>query len=904
MTRNILVAALTMCVVFVPVSTGAQSIETPKAFFGFEPGTDGEMARYPKVLQYLQHIAELSDRVSFEEVGKSTMGNPYVLLRISSPENLSRFDRLVEINRRLADPRTLAESEVDGLTREGRPFYLLFATIHSTEVGNGQAVPVIVHRLATGDSPEMREILDNAVLLLVPSQNPDGQVMVIDHWYETKGTGLNRTYPDLYHKYVGHDDNRDWFMFTQVETRLAVDVQNRYKPTIVHDMHQMGSYGARIFVPPFKDPYDRNIHPILIESQARVGLAMADALISSGKTGVVWNEQYDLWTPARQYMLYHGQPRILTEIASANLADPLVSPLGQPFGAQEMRSNFPNPYRGTEWTLGQIVDYGVTAVFGGLTHMAKYRVESLANFYKVHRDWVERDEAPFAFVMPPEQRDPHATYQLLDILETGEVEIQRATAAFRSNGKEYPAGSFVIELAQPYGAFAKTLLEIQHYPDLRYYPGGPPIPPYDVTGHTLGYLLGVDVDQLDEPLRAELEPVTKVAPLPSSMPPRPRWAYLVPPESNAGFLALTRLQKKGVKVFRAATGFESAGRTFAPGTWIVPPGGDATTILGEVAKETGLPVFGAARAPSVEGFRVKAPTRVGLYKVANNMPAGWMMWLFERYELDHQVMSSADFQGELAASYDTIVLPSGTSKERMLNGLSPSENSEKWRWAYGIGEEGWNELRDWVHGGGTLVAIGSSVQTAKELLDLPIEPVLPEAPRRFRRRPEPVDEGPSISRHRAEQMLKDAFQSPAQLAKVLGNNVVDPTSVFFCPGSLLKQLHHTRHPVGFGMPERWPVFFRFDQAYRLRPSFEISAEVVSRYPDEESMVESGWLLGDELLRDQANVVAFRVGNGYVVTLGTQVAFRTQTPATFKLLFNAMYHGPSTKVSARDLARLR
>src|SRR5215210_5096645 len=255
----------------------AQQIPTPQQYFGFKPGTDGELARYPKILEYFQLLAKSTDRITFEEIGKTTMGNSYALLKISAPQNLAKFDRLVEINRRLADPRGLSDAEAQKLAAEGKPFYLLYATIHSTEVSNGQAIIEIVHRLATENTPAIREILDNSVVLMVPSQNPDGQHLVIDHWYKTKGTNYTRTYPDLYHKYVGHDDNRDWFMFTQIETRLAIQIQNHYKPIITHDMHQMGSGGARIFVPPFDDPYDPNIHPILAQGQASYGLAMASA---------------------------------------------------------------------------------------------------------------------------------------------------------------------------------------------------------------------------------------------------------------------------------------------------------------------------------------------------------------------------------------------------------------------------------------------------------------------------------------------------------------------------------------------------------------------------------------------------------------------------------------------------
>ena len=884
-------------------TASAQTIQTPEDFFGFQLGTDGELARYPKVLDYLQHVAASSDRVLYEELGKTTEGNDYVLLKISSPENLARLERLVEINHRLADPRGLDQAEAMELAQEGRPFYFLYATIHSTEVGNGQAVPLIVHRLATEDSREIHEILDNTVLLYVPSQNPDGQVMVIDHWYETKGTGYDRVYPDLYHKYVGHDNNRDWFMFTQIETRLNIEkVQNVYKPTISHDMHQMGPTGARIFVPPFKDPYDPNIHPLIVEGQAQVGLAMAGALIASGKDGVTYDTQYDLWTPARQYMVYHGQPRILTEIASVNIADPYRS--SKPLGPQQTRWNFPRPYTNTEWRLSQIVDYGITAVFGGLTHLAKYRSTWLENFYRVHRDWVERDEPPFAFVIPEDQRDPYMTYCLLEILETGAVEIHRASSDFRADGKDYPAGSWVIPLDQPYGAFAKTMLEVQEYPDLRYYPGGPPIPPYDVTAHTLGYLMGVDVDPIDEPLDAELTRVEKVSPSPSTVPKRPRWAYVIPPETNAGFLALNRLSKEGVSVFRAGSAVDVSGRAIAPGAWLVPPSGKATRVLEQVAEQTGMPVLGADRAFGVDGFRMKRPTRVGLYKVANNMPAGWLMWLFEKYEFDYEIMASTDFDSDLSENYDVILLPAGTSKQRMLAGLSPSRHDESWRWAFGIGEDGWERLRQFVDGGGTLVAVGNAVATARELLDLPIEPVLPAAPRRFRGGTEPPDPRPAVSARNADASFKQAFESPSELAKALASRVVDPTSVFYCPGSLLEQEYNVRHPVAFGMPARWPVFFRHDQAYRLKPSFDIRTDVVSKYPDEEDLVASGWLLGGELLRDQANVIAFELGRGSVVALGSQVEFRTQTTATFKLLFNALVQGPADELTASELARLR
>jgi hypothetical protein len=407
-------------------------------------------------------------------------------------------------------------------------------------------------------------------------------------------------------------------------------------------------------------------------------------------------------------------------------------------------------------------------------------------------------------------------------------------------------------------------------------------------------LMGVTVDSVDKPFDATLERVKAVKPITSPLPAAPKAAYLIGPESYGVFKLVAELQKANVPTFRSGAAFDG----HPAGTFIIPSTAASRPLVEKAAAGLGLVVTGTDRMPTVDGFRLKPGTKVGLWKGAGNMPGGWLLWLLEQYGINHEIVKSQDFAGDLNQKYDVILLPSGTSKSRIVNGLDPKRNeAAEWSWAYGVGEAGWTKLKGFVENGGTLLAIGSSVETARELLDLPIEKALPEAPPRFgpgAARPEET-----VSAGTVDRALRDAFSSPARLMQTLRDRVADPTSLFYCPGSLLQNEFDTANPVAWGMPESWPIFFETDQAYRLRPGFGIETQVVSRYP-RENILQSGWLLGEEYLKDQANVLAFRVGKGYVVTYGSQVDFRTQPRATFRLIFNAMFHGPSTAVPAAQM----
>jgi hypothetical protein len=485
----------------------AQAVPTPQSHFGFEIGAHRKLADWDALAAYYEKVAVASDRVRVDTLGATTMGHPFVMLTITSPTNQSRLEELREIQRALSDPRRVADdAELARLLDEGRTVVLITHGIHATEVGGPQMAARLVHRMATSNDPEVLRILDEVIFLDIPSLNPDGAQWIGDWYNRWVGTEYEAApLPWLYHFYTGHDNNRDWYAFTQVETQLTVTgAHNVWHPQIVHDIHQTGSNGARIFFPPFIDPYEQNIDPALIAGVNQLGSYMAAEVTARGMPGAVIHQRYDGFTPARAYQHYHGGVRILSEAASAAIASPLTITL------DDLRSgrtgdmtipswNFPWPWEGGEWGLPDIVNYMEAGVMALLNNAARNRRYWLENFYRINRRAVDGWERwPAAWVIPPDQANQAGLAYALRILTTGDVEVHRALDAFQAGGRTHPAGTYVIPMQQPYASFAQTMLEVQHYPDLREYPGGPPLRPYDVTAHTLGLLMDVEYSPVEE----------------------------------------------------------------------------------------------------------------------------------------------------------------------------------------------------------------------------------------------------------------------------------------------------------------------------------------------------------------------------------------------------------------------
>ncbi|MGH9900667.1 MAG: M14 family metallopeptidase, partial [Pyrinomonadaceae bacterium] len=375
-------------------SSASEAAPAPEIVLGFRPGDDRKLASWASVVEYFRRLDAASDRVKFEELGKTTLGAPFVMATISAPENLRRLNELKEIQRRLADPRTLGRNpdrKAASLIARGKTIVLITCGIHSTEVGSTLSSTLIAHRLASSDEPEVRAILRDTIVLLVPSLNPDG-VDIVKKWYDrTLGTPYEGTSPpELYHKYVGHDNNRDWYAFTQVETQLTVDkIHNVWHPQIVHDIHQQGATGSRLFLPPYMKPVEPNVPRQIVEGYTGLGLFMAKEMREAGFKGITWDSTYDAWTPARAYSHYHGGVRILSETASARIATPITvrfeslrASSDDGYDPRKASANFPDLWRGGEWHLRDITSYMTTAAFELLQHAAENRERWLRRFYE------------------------------------------------------------------------------------------------------------------------------------------------------------------------------------------------------------------------------------------------------------------------------------------------------------------------------------------------------------------------------------------------------------------------------------------------------------------------------------------------------------------------------------------
>ncbi len=856
---SILLAVAVGCTSLAPKVIAQTKVTSPEEFFGHAIGADRKLARWDKMADYFKLLDQESDRLEVVDLGPSTEGARFLMVMISSPENLARAERLAEISRTLADPRGVPDSEIESMIAEGKVVVVQSLGLHSSEVAGTQSGAQIAWDMVSRDDAETRRILDETVLLLLPNINPDGGNWIAD-WYhqwvgtEYEGAGL----PWLYQTYAGHDNNRDGDYMNLLEARYIGRVLYRdWKPQAYIDHHQMGSYGARMVVPPYSEPIRPYADPLLWRELSWYGAHIAYKLEAAGKKGILNYGQYPGWGHFGWHWItpFHNIAGMLTESASATLATPLfIHPDQLRGGARnfpeyEPQSNIPSLWEGGWWRVRDIVEQQVVAARALQDHAARNRETVLRNMVRKARRQTERGATGDvrAYVIPADQHDRLTAVKLVNTLMLSDIEIQVTEAEFRAGGRVYDKGSYVVSMAQPKMGLVRNLLGRTFYPDNTWTRArdGSPLRPYDSSTHTMSEFMGVRVEPVSENIEAELRVLSESVRVEGSVAEASR--HRLDGRLNASFKAANLLLAKGIAVSRAT---ETSG-SVRPGDFIVD--GGATEDLREVAVTTGVDFHAVGE---VSAARELNP-RIGMYRRyrGGNMDEGWTSLLLEQFSFAFtSLRDEAIKAGDLNDSYDVIILPHDSSaamigEDDQEGGSDRTRRGERGRrrgpvppkYKSGMGLEGVDALRAFVKGGGTLVTIGGATEFGIKEFELSVR-----------------------------------------------NTVTGvPSTEFFCPGSTLRVNIDNSDEIAWGMPKQGLALFW------QSPVFEISSSRDSeRYRRvvtyaKRDILQSGWLLGEEHLSNKAAVVCAAYGEGEVVLIGIRAQHRAQTDGTYKLFFNAL-----------------
>jgi hypothetical protein len=824
-------------------------VPTPKSILGHAPGDDFYLADYGEALEYFRALDAASDRLQLVRAGETSFGREWYFALVSSAENLRNIERHKSISRRLAWARDLTDEEARALAREGRAIVSIDNGLHATEVAHAQHALQLAYDLVREDpGDEIELILDNVILVLWFTLNPDGQDIVVDWYRRNLGTPYEVSpLPRLYQKYVGHDNNRDGYMHNMIESRVVTRITLEYNPQVFYDHHQTAPFPSRIWIPPFAEPVSSNVHPLMWRWVNVFGTRMAAYLDERGMPGAMHRGQgFDDWYPGfiDNVNSFRNTISFLTETALYRYATPHFYTVNDfPERARELRSEslYASPWRGGWWRLGDAVRYMIGASMSVLDTAAHFRDHLLYNRYQAGRDMIRRfrEQPPFAFVLPAGQRDAPTAAILVEKLMINGLEVHEATAPIEINGVEHDAGAIVLLMDQPFAALAKELLEVQDYPDLRDFPGGPPDLPYDVSGWTLPLQMGVRTITATQPLSGTVRDRLRRL----DAPPRPSGSvegegdrYVLSHRPNASLHAVADVLRAGGRV------------AFATGAVAGPDGAETGAIvasdidraaLREIAERHGLDVR-ATDEPIEKTIEAAAP-RLGLYRPwVASISEGWTRWVLEQFGTPPVSVHNADvIAGRLEDRFDVIVIPDVRGRT-ILEGYRPGTIPAEY--AGGIGDAGVESLRRFVRSGGTLIVFNEACRFAIDRLHLPVTDGLEGLKR----------------------------------------------TEFFCGGALLKVVvTDSAHPLTTGLPEEPDVMFEGGPAFETKPGF--SGTVLARYPRKRNPLMSGFLLGPERIQGKAAAVDVAVEDGHVILFGFPPVWRGQSHGSYKFLLNALYY---------------
>ncbi len=838
-------------------------IPSPEEFFGFKMGTDRKLARWEKIVDYFKTLESLSNKIKVYELGDSTMGNPFIMALISSEDNLKKMDEIKEINAKLADPRERNEEEIEDLIKEGKSVVAFTMGLHASEVAATQMSNELAYEMLTEETPVIEKILEETVLLLFPSFNPDGQIMVVDYYNEFLGTEYEGgRLPWLYHNYVGHDNARDGFQLTQVEGRMFVkQAFLEWHAQAYVDFHQMGSTGARYYIPPYIDPINPNMDPLVWREHQLYGAQMGIRLQEEGKTGVESAVGYTgYWIPAFHLIgNFHNCASMITESASPLIATPIFIDPHQLRAARRGRpeykaqTTFPDPWPGGWWHLRDLVEQQKISAYATLEVAANLRSSVLRGLYVKAKRNIEkgREMAPLAYIIPQTQHDYLTSLKMLEILSFAGVEIHKAKTSFQCGEAIYPQGTHIIFMEQPLRGYVKTLMEQTFYPDNPWTRerDGSPMRPYDMTTYTMAEFMGVKTIEADINLSQDFEKIDCIQYPENIVKENSSYGYLLDPAYNDSFTAVMNLLQKGYNVSRVTQEIEIQEHKFQPGTFHIEPGAGIETVLSEVNKDLHLPFHPLNEELSVKKEKLKLP-KIAMYQrfLGGNMDEGWTRWVLENFAIPYETIMVNDIeQGELA-NYDVLIMPSDSTM--LLTGKGVEQFFQRWgmampnippQYATFLGEEAEEKLKEFVKSGGTIVSLNESCNYVIDVFKLPIANVVKDTP--------PKD--------------------------------------FYCPGSTIKITVDNSNPTAYGMPSECLVVFWNSPAFSVLPNDKNHEyKVVARYP-ESKMLQSGWLIGEEKISRKAAMIDAKCSDGRIILIGFRPQLRAQTHGTFKFLFNSL-----------------
>lgn len=904
---------------FSTATVSAQSaITSPKEQFGHQIGEDYVLANYTQLTEYWEKLAGESDRMILESIGETEEGRNQLMAIITSPANHRNLSRYKDISRRLAKAEGVSEEEARALAEEGKAVVWIDGGLHATEVVGSQQVFELVYRMCSANDPETMRILDDIILLVVQC-NPDG-LDLIASWYmrnpvpEQRSTG---GLPVLYHKYAGHDNNRDSYMANLIETENMNRIMYReWFPQIIYNHHQTGPAGTVIFAPPFRDPPNHNLDPLILTSIEQVGSAMHHRFVQEGKGGSTMRSgaNYSTWWNGGQRTTpyYHNMIGLLTEI----IGNP--TPMEIPYipSRQISSSDLPLPVEPGVWHMRQSIEYSMTADWAVMDYASRFRDTLLFNIWRMGMNSIERGNRDSWTVLPkqidaeterlegargnredwesglrnPENRDARAyiipsdqadfltATKFVNALLKNGVDVMRAAGDFSAGGQSYRAGSYVVKAAQAFRPHVLDMFEPQNHPNDFAYPGAPPTRPYDNTGWTLAFQMGVEFDRVLYGIEGNFESVEGLAGVPTGTVSGPSsiQGFMLSHEVNDSFIAINRLLADNKDVFWLNDDFKIDGTEFPAGTFYIP---DSSGLRGELegmASEIGLNFTGVTRRPGGRGLKLR-PVKIGLWdRYGGSMPSGWVRLILEEFEFDFELVFPATLDaGNLNEKFDVIIFPDaaipGVRSGGAASGRGGMGGGRTQRPQRAVPDEYQDrvgsvsaettipQLRAFIENGGVVIAEGSSTNLGYHL-ELPLKNHLVK-----------VEEG-------EEQPLR--------------------SQEYYVPGSIVSVKIEHVSPLTHGMGEHIDVLFSNSPVLKLAPEARQQGILNIGWFDSSEPLRSGWAWGQHYLENGTVFVEATVGDGKVFLFTPRVTFRGQSHVTFPLVFNAIYYGTAEETRIR------